>query len=724
MQKMKTKKCFINLPALLICLLLSTSTSWAAGAPSLGMRPLSQVFNDFILHVPLMQGEFTTSKVLGYIPSPFDRSHLKGITKTLALKTQAAIPASYDLRSLGKVTPVRDQGACGSCWSFGAMASLESGLLPSEPRNFSENNLKNTHGYDWGPCDGGNVFLSTAYLMRWSGPVNETDDPYQPNSNPSPTGLTVQKHSQNIIHLPPRTSSTDNDVIKNALMSHGALTVSYYHSDAYYNATNRAYYYNGSINSNHEVAIVGWDNNFDRNKFSPAAPGNGAFIIKNSWGTSWGENGYFYISYYDSKVGYDDLAAFSTPQTTTNYARIYSYDPLGMVGNLGYGTTTAWFANIFTAQGNDKISAISFFNSSLNSPYEVYVYKDLTNATNPRSGTLVASKAGTLAESGYLTIPLTSPALVTAGQAFSVVVKLTTPGLNYPIPAEWSITGYSSGASASSGQSFISSNGTSWSDAVSASATLNVCIKAYAASNNSISALLWRETSNGAVAAWPMQGLESSGLRDISFAPLEWSMAGTGDFTGDANPDILWRQTLTGEVGIWAMNELTNTGYQAVGVAPISWKITGVGDFTGDAKPDILWRESTTGEIGIWGMNGLTNTGYQAIGIVSPLWQIAAVADFNNDGKPDILWRDTTSGAVAIWTMDGTSHTGYFDVGTREMNFIIAGAKDFNDDGYSDILWRDTATGNIDLWYMNDVTQSGSAYIGTAPVVWQIGGLF
>ncbi len=232
------KKMELLVPLLIMAsMLICPRPLLAEGESVLMMGPVNPAFTDFMLHRPLLQAANSQSKGMGYIPSPVDRSHLKGLKQFLPLQALAALPSSYDLRSLGRVTPVRDQGPCGSCWSFGAMASLESGLLTGETRDFSENNLKNNHGYDWGPCDGGNIFLSTGYLMRWSGPVNETDDPYQANTNPSPTGLTVQKHSQNIIHLPPRSSSTDNNVIKNALVTYGAVTVAYHHDNAYYNST-------------------------------------------------------------------------------------------------------------------------------------------------------------------------------------------------------------------------------------------------------------------------------------------------------------------------------------------------------------------------------------------------------------------------------------------------------------------------------------------------------
>ena len=241
---------------------------------------------------------------------------------------------------------------------------------------------------------------------------------------------------------------------------------------------------------------------------------------------------------------------------------------------------------------------------------------------------------------------------------------------------------------------------------------------------NAVSDILWRNTSTGAVAAWPMDGLLSAGLRDVGIAPLEWTIAGTGDFSGDGKPDILWRNTSSGEVGLWAMNGLTNIGFQPIGVAPLEWIIAGVGDFNGDGKPDILWRNTSTGEIGLWNMNGLVNTGFETVGIVATSWQIAGVADFSGDGKPDILWRDTITGAVAIWEMNRITNIGYFDVGTRALNFTIAGVRDFNGDVYPDIIWRDTVTGAIDVWYMNGVTQSGSVNVGTAPTVWQISGMF
>lgn len=140
------------------------------------------------------QSEYQT----GFVPTPVDLSHLSDVSAG-----HVSAPAYYDLRTLNRVTDVRDQGHEGTCWAFATYASLESYLLPEENRDFSENNMKNLlssaypEGFDYTPDEGGNHLMSTAYLARWSGPVDEADDPYDPSNYSSvysPTGLRVQKH--------------------------------------------------------------------------------------------------------------------------------------------------------------------------------------------------------------------------------------------------------------------------------------------------------------------------------------------------------------------------------------------------------------------------------------------------------------------------------------------------------------------------------------------------
>ena len=226
-------------------------------------------------------------------PAYYDLQDVQSAGKTSSNQAKLSASASYDLRTLNRVTSVKDQGSAGVCWAFATYSSLESNLLPGENRDFSENNMKNllsssySEGFDRGANDGGNEFISTAYLARWSGPVAESGDPYS-YSGVSSGNPPLQKHIQDVLFLPERTGPLDNDGIKSAIQNYGAVFTSMYYDNAYYSPTKHSYYYSGLTSANHAVAIVGWDDSYDRNSFSRVPSGNGAFIIKNSWGNRLG----------------------------------------------------------------------------------------------------------------------------------------------------------------------------------------------------------------------------------------------------------------------------------------------------------------------------------------------------------------------------------------------------------------------------------------------------
>ena len=179
-----------------------------------------------------------------------------------------------------------------------------------------KNTLASTYpdGFDRTWNGAGNREMSTAYLTRWSGPVLESDDPYSAVSGTSPPGLSPAKHVQNVYFLPVRSSATDNDNIKNALTNTGAVQAVIFYNTSYYNAATFGFYNDGSLigldpdqdsasSTNHIITIVGWNDTYSGSDFGTAAPGDGAFIVKNSWGTGWGDSGYFYVSYYDLTIG-------------------------------------------------------------------------------------------------------------------------------------------------------------------------------------------------------------------------------------------------------------------------------------------------------------------------------------------------------------------------------------------------------------------------------------
>lgn len=418
---------------------------------------------------------------LAYRPSPVDLSHLRSkrvVSAPFPGALQASFPFSYDLRTKGKLTAVRDQAECGSCWTFGTYSSLESILLPDASWDFSENHMKNTHGFDAGHCDGGQFLMATAYLTRLGGPVAESDDPYDPASDGSPASPTLRRRVHEVLYLPGRAGPADNDNIKQALMTHGAVATVVYMVKAAYNSTTAAYYHDTNTLPNHAVTIVGWDDGYSASNFATPPPGDGAFIIRNSWGSTWGDSGYFYVSYHDAVLGLENVVFTVDADPIADPLRVYQYDPLGLVSSVGYSRDTAWMANVFTAQANELPAAVAFYTLGLDTTYTVSIYDGVS--TSPRGDMLLGSASGTLAHAGYHTVPLnTAGATLTKGQPFSVVVELSTPGASFPVAIERPLANYSSQATASAGQSYVSPDGATWTDLTSTFPDANVCLKVF-----------------------------------------------------------------------------------------------------------------------------------------------------------------------------------------------------------------------------------------------------
>ncbi|MCP5102292.1 MAG: hypothetical protein GY950_02885 [bacterium] len=417
----------------------------------------------------------------GGVPSPVDLSHTnrKAGDDNTGNAGDVHYPSYYDLRREdNRVTHVKDQHGFPACWIFAAFASLESCLLPvaTEPVDFSEWHMAKNHGFDYTVEEAGNSYMTTAYLIRWHGPVNESTVPYaDPFVNPYLYYPPV-KHVQQAVFLPERNDSLDNGTIKYFITAYGPVDFAYMWVFASFNDTTNAIYTPNNGEQNHRLAIVGWDDNYPAGNFLYRPPGDGAFICRNSWGDDWAEGGYCYISYYDAS--FQHFICFNNAVSVHNYSTIYQHDPLGQTRT--WGGIESWGANVFTADDNHPLEAVGFYAVDGNMNYEISIYKNVnTDGGNPTHGTLAASQTGALTYAGYYTIKLDTKVPLLFGETFSVVVKFRNSSYPYSVPIEAPIYDHSSGASALRGQSYVSEDGIYWDDLIDEVAGSNVCIKAY-----------------------------------------------------------------------------------------------------------------------------------------------------------------------------------------------------------------------------------------------------
>jgi hypothetical protein len=338
--------------------------------------------------------------------------------------------------------------------------------------NISENNMKDCHHFDWGPCDGGNVFISTAYLSRFSGPVSEISDPYVDVDAACPNGLSPLAYVSDARFLP-----NDAAAIKQAVLNYGALYTTYYHDNAYYNASSRIYYCtDNSKYPNHAVTLVGWD---DNKQITSTL--KGAWIMKNSWGAGWGENGYFYIAYADATV-LSENAYFPVKQDYKPSSKLYFYDDLGWTRDWGYNTETAYGLVKFIASDNNPLTKVGTYINTSNATIDISIY-DTFNGTT--LSTRLSSLTGkNCIYPGYYTFDLPSPVAMASGNDFYVEVKYYTPGNTEPLPVEENLTGYAT-TSIQTGKCWASPNGSTWerigSDVYRK--RFDLCIRAYSSSD-------------------------------------------------------------------------------------------------------------------------------------------------------------------------------------------------------------------------------------------------
>lgn len=391
-------------------------------------------------------------------------------------KGENILPSKFSYRDIKKIPEIKNQGNLSTCWAFAALTALESRLMPKEKDTFSVDNMSFNNGFVGDQSDGGDYARAIAYLASWKGPVLDSADPYGDGVHPN--DLKAVKHVQEVQII----DSKNFESIKKAVFLYGGVESSLYTSMAstnensvYYNKNNASYCYIGTQKPNHDVVIVGWDDNYSKSNFNGNLEGDGAFICMNSWGESFGDKGLFFVSYYDSNIGMHNVV-YTGVKDIDNYDNIYQSDMCGWVGQMGYEEDTAYFSNVYKVNSEETLKAVSFYATGKNTEYEIYFVNDFQDSSS--FDRKVPIQKGSFSNAGYYTVDLDKLIDMHAGNQYAVVVKIKTPNSIHPIAVEYRAGAPTADVDLSDGCGYISLSGKSW-EHVEESKNCNICLKMF-----------------------------------------------------------------------------------------------------------------------------------------------------------------------------------------------------------------------------------------------------
>ena len=412
------------------------------------------------------------------------------VDSNIDIATYALYPGTYNANEEGFVTDVKNQRNTSLCWAFSLASNLETSLLTRGQKYYdlSEEQL----AYFWAnrvndplgntPNDKitrtqsnyhgtGNGRVASFFLSTWSGMTTEEKVPFQSSAVTWPDSLAydTSAYMEDAIF-----SQYTVERTKQLLMEYNSVSAMIYMLDNYYYPDTASYSCPQSGLVNHAVTIVGWDDTYSKENF-PSASGvknDGAWIVKNSYGKNWGKNGYFYLSYEDKSI--TNLVS-NTAATTPAYPNNYFYDGAA-AGTVTFPSKTInngyYVSNIFkVTAGNGKDEELGEIVTAVpqdNTDFQIQVYTDLKNTSDPTSGTPAYAEPVDYTQplAGIHTIHLNTPVKIPQGTFYSVVIRIPDGSNKFYVEKTTTSTSwFTATAGIDPDQSFFSTSGKKWYDA-------------------------------------------------------------------------------------------------------------------------------------------------------------------------------------------------------------------------------------------------------------------
>ena len=412
------------------------------------------------------------------------------------------IPSKYDSRDVeGKryVTEVENQGYSYLCWAYAALGAVEGDILANNPdisyedidyseKHFAYYNMHQTEGSYGGYIDddyrefvnadnsdgdwifeydtnyiamGGVTDFSISVLTAWKGPVTETGTDafdsifgekymFEDNSSIPSGAYKSEAHVQTVYEI--QATLDNGSLIKEMIMKHGGVAAGVSAGDEFWSSGNKNLYsyYDGKEvpAADHEILIIGWDDDYDADNFKEKPPGNGAWLCKNSWGTSSGNKGYFYLSYYDETTNANNAAAYGVALVGDDDFYDHNYQAAGfltyVVSSLqddenyvtSYSKSSNPYGIMYSARSDEELKAIGIMGLETYQQYDISIYinpkvEGMTDYSaieiDELSEAVTTFKVAAIS-GGYHTFELEEPLELAAGDEFFVVIDPVTKG--------------------------------------------------------------------------------------------------------------------------------------------------------------------------------------------------------------------------------------------------------------------------------------------------------